>query len=284
MPVVLIRPGRLGDVVLLGGVTAALGDCVVATETRYAGVAARLRGVSRVIGLDQVRSEAGLLVDLQGSLRTRWLCRGRPHRTIHKRSVRRRLWLRTGFPDPPRPTVPAVYAEAAGARALPPPWIAVDRVSRDTLGLAPGAAFALKRWKPEGFIEVGRAWRGPVTVFGGPGEEALVTRVAAGIPGARVLVETGFSETLTALASVKVMVAGDSGLMHLAGATGAAVVGLFGPTHPHDGFWVYPGEAMGRDLPCRPCALHRVQRCRVGHHGCLAIGAAEVIAAVARLA
>lgn len=277
-----MRPGRLGDIVLLGAVTKALGDCVVATEPRYAPVAASLSGVSRVIGLDAVRAEPGELVDLQGSLRTRWLCRGRPHRTIHKRGVQRRLWLRTGWPDPPRPSVPALYAEAVGVAPVLPPWIDVPPRVRDTLGLAPGAAFGPKRWDPSRFVALGRRWDGPVAVFGGPGEEGLVHGVARAIPGARAVVEAGFTETLEALAAVRVMVAGDTGLLHLAGATGARVVGLFGPTHPHDGFFVYPGEALGRDVPCRPCALHRVERCHTGTRACMAHDAEAVLEAVLR--
>ncbi|MEZ4321045.1 MAG: glycosyltransferase family 9 protein [Myxococcota bacterium] len=276
---VLIRPGRLGDVVLLGAVTGSL-PCVVATEDRYAPLAARLKGVERVIPLASVRDEPGLLVDLQGSLRTRWLCRGRAHRTIHKRGLRRRLWLRTGWPDPPRPDVPHVYAEAAGVPVAPLPWIEVPDRPRTALGIAPGAAFAPKRWRPDHFSALGRQWDGPVTVFGGPGEEGLVRFVSAGIPGSRRVIEAGFTETIDALASVAVMVAGDTGLMHLAGATGARVVALFGPTHPSDGFFVYPGTALGRTLPCRPCALHRVDRCRVGHHGCMAHPVDDVLAAV----
>jgi len=278
---VLIRPGKLGDVVLLGAVSAALGECVVATNRRYHGIASRLTGVRRVIELDAVRQESGALVDLQGSLRSRWLCRGRAHRTIHKRSLRRRLWLHTGHPAAPRPTVPELYAEAAGVRPAPLPWIGLPSEPRTTLGLAPGAAFGPKRWAAERFAAVGRAWSGPVTVFGGPGEQALVSAVAGAIPGARALAESGFDATLAALPALAAMVAGDTGLMHIAGAAGVPVVALFGPTHPADGFWVYRGAVVQRDLRCRPCALHRVERCRVGHHGCMDSTPEAVLRAIA---
>ena len=276
MTPVLVRTGQLGDLVLLGAVTKALGRCAVATEPRWFSLVRRLDGVDTVL---HWRAAPAGCVDLQGSQRTRWALRGRTRRRIHKRSLRRRLWLRTGWSSLRRPSVPELYAEACGIAPAPLPWIRVPTRARDTLGLAPGAAHGPKRWAVDRFAAVGRAWSGPVVVFGGPGEAPLVSAVAAGISGARVVVERGFEQTLDALASVRVMVAGDTGLLHLAGATGARVVGLFGPTHPDDGFWVYPGVALGQSPSCRPCALHRVRACRVGHHACMDVSVEQVVGA-----
>jgi len=120
-----------------------------------------------------------------------------------------------------------------------------------------------------------------VHVLGGPGEEALVAEVAAAVPGSVATCEAGFERTLDVLAGCAVAVAGDTGLMHLAGACGVAVVALFGPTHPDDGFFVYPrGSVVERDLPCRPCTLHRIEACPKGHHGCMDISVDEVWKAV----
>ncbi len=276
-PPVLVRTGQLGDLVLLGAVTKALGRCAVATEPRWYSLVRHLTGVETVL---HWRAAPQGCIDLQGSLRTRWALRGRCGGRIRKQTLRRRLWRRTGLQGLRRPTVPELYAEAVGVREAPLPWIAVPERPRNALGLAPGAAHGPKRWPTDRFAAVGRAWSGPVVVFGGPSEHALVSEVAAGVPGARIVVERGFTRTLDALASVRVMVAGDTGLLHLAGATGARCVGMFGPTHPDDGFWVYPGVALGNDVPCRPCALHRVQRCHTGHHGCLDVSPAQVVRAV----
>jgi hypothetical protein len=250
----------------------------VATDPRWFDLVRRLDGVETVL---HWRAAPPGCIDLQGSLRTRWALSGRVARRIHKRSIRRRLWMRTGWRALRRPTVPELFGEACGVRPAPGPWIRVPRRSRDALGLAPGAAHGPKRWPVERFAAVGRAWSGPVVVFGGPGEEGLVSAVASGIPGARVVVERGFAATLDALASVRTFVAGDTGLLHLAAATGARVVGLFGPTHPDDGFWVHDdGVALGIDLPCRPCALHRVHACHAGHHGCMGLSPETVVDAL----
>jgi ADP-heptose:LPS heptosyltransferase len=66
-------------------------------------------------------------------------------------------------------------------------------------------------------------------------------------------------------------VTADSGLMHLAAAAGTPVLALFGSTVPELGF--APAGAghrvLGRELPCRPCAVHGRRRCPLGHFACL---------------
>lgn len=268
---VLVRRRALGDVVLLGAVTAALGDATVLTEPRYVEVAARLRGVVRAAPLGtEVR---GRVVDLQRDAVT---CRAFPLATrLRKHTLRR--WLGLG-----RPLVTDLYAGACGVRARPPPWI--DAPGGDGLALIPGASCAPKRWRPERWAAVGRAWEGPVVVVGGPGEEGLVAEVAARVPHARAVATAGFADAIDALGGCRVAAGGDTGLLHLAAACGARPVVLMGPTSPRDGFFPYDGEALGLDLPCRPCARHRVERCRTGHHGCMDLPVADVIAAVRRCA
>jgi hypothetical protein len=268
----LLRRRSLGDVVLLGAVTGALPGCVVVTEPRYAEVAARLRGVGRVLPWGE--RPPGRVVDLQGDLRTR-LAHPLAAR-IHKRSVRRRLGLG-------RPLVTALYAEAAGVDPLPPPWI--DAPGGDGLALIPGASTSLKSWPATSYAALGRRWAGPVVVVGGPGEEALCAGVAAAIPGARAVVGEGFVEVLAALGRCRVAVGGDTGLLHLAAACGATPVAVFGPTHPRDGFFPYPrGRVVSLALPCRPCTLHRRESCPEGHHGCMGVSVAAVWAEVAACA
>ena len=260
---VLLRRSSLGDVILLGSVTAAIeGHVTVVTSPAWIQVAERLRGVDSVRPWPE--RPKGRTIDLQGNLRSIRLA---PLATrIRKHSLRRRLRLWTGRGG--RPPVPVLYGHACGVRPVSAPWIEVSGV-RDVLALVPGAAWALKRAPFARLVEVGQRWSGPVVVLGGPGEEVLVHQLASEIPGAEALCERGFSMTIEVLGCTRVAVCGDTGLMHLAGACGASVVALFGPTHPDDGFFVYDGEVVQRTLGCRPCALHRIERCARGDHGCM---------------
>lgn len=270
MTAVLLRRRSLGDVVLLGAVTGALPGCVVVTDPAYAEVAGRLRGVGAVVAWGEALP-AGEVIDLQGG----WPWR---RRRIRKRSLRRRVgWS--------RPSVPALYAEACGVRPVPTPWIDGPGGPRDALALIPGASTRIKQWSPASFAALGRRWGGPVVVLGGPGEEGLVDGVAAAIPGARGVAGRGFAAAIGWLGRCRVAVGGDTGLLHLAAACGARPVGLFGPTHPRDGFFPYPeGRVVSLALPCRPCTLHRRPDCPEGHHGCMGQAVPDVWDAVSACA
>jgi hypothetical protein len=279
---VLVRRSALGDVVLLGAITASVPRPVtVVTDARYVPLAARLRGVDHAVAFGEHQGVQGRVIDLQGSLATRRAFPGAAR--IHKRSVRRRMWLWWGVGDG-RPPVPVLYAEAAGVEAWRPPWFDLPPRPRDTLLLVPGAAHRPKRPPTRLLVAAAHAWEGPVRILGGPGEEEEVHGLAEHVPGATTLVETGFERTLEAMAQGAACVSGDTGLMHLAGACGCPVLAVFGPTHPADGFGVHDGAVVQRhDLSCRPCALHRVARCRMGDHACMDLDVDELLAALRRI-
>jgi ADP-heptose:LPS heptosyltransferase len=164
------------------------------------------------------------------------------------------------------------------------PWIDVPRHDRDTLVLVPGAAWGPKRAPLRLLQACGEAWDGPVAVLGSAGEADEVQVLAAALPAAQALAEDGFEGALDLLARARVCVAGDTGLLHLAAACGVVPLGLFGPTHPADGFFPYAGEVVQRDLACRPCALHRVRSCRMGDLACHDHDPATVVEAMWRCA
>ncbi len=93
---------------------------------------------------------------------------------------------------------------------------------------------------------------------------------------------TSIAESLALLAKCDLLVANDTGPVHMAAAVGTRCLVLFGPTRPD---WTGPyGEGhriIKRDLPCQPCLKHRCPR---GDHACLeSITAAEVAGAIREL-
>jgi ADP-heptose:LPS heptosyltransferase len=280
---VLLRRGALGDVVLLGAVTASSpAPVTVVTDPRYVGLVQRLVGVERAVPWPEDLRDlpVGRRIDLQGAWRHR---ASGVQATLKKHSLRRRLRLFSSRVTP-RPSVPQLYAEACGWQPASPPWFPVDQEPRDVLAIFPGASTPIKRWREENWTLVAQGWRGPVWILGGPGEDEEVARVGENILGAHTLCETGFDQTFEVLKRCRVAVGGDTGLMHLAGAMGAKVVTIFGPTAPEDGFFVYPGEVVQRPLFCRPCTLHRRSRCWHGQHHCMDLPANAVLEAVRRCA
>jgi heptosyltransferase-3 len=110
------------------------------------------------------------------------------------------------------------------------PWIEV-KGPRDALFLCPGAQGPLRMWPVERFIALGQQWDGPVQVFGGAGEAALVQTVVTGIgEWAHAVVEDGYEQAGAALGNCRVAVGGDNAFMTLFAAAEIPIVGLFGPT------------------------------------------------------
>jgi ADP-heptose:LPS heptosyltransferase len=254
MTTVLVRYSSLGDIVLTGAVTAALGDVTFLTLPRYADLARRLRGVSAVLAPGDPLPVGARVIDLHNNLRSRAV---RADVRVEREDWRRRA--RVWFKGPPADPVIVRYARAAGVTPVGPPWLPPARRG-DALVIAPGAAHATKRWPY--WRALAARWPGPVRAVGGPGEEALL----AGLGG---VAETGFERTLAALDGAAVVCAGDTGLLHLGAAVGLPVVGLFGPTTSVDGFFSYGGRAVELPLACRPCSRFGGPRCPVGDHACL---------------
>lgn len=112
---------------------------------------------------------------------------------------------------------------------------------RPLLAVAPTANWPPKAWPGDRFVElIDRlcAPDGPlpgarVLVAGGPGERELAAPVLAAVPSDR-LIDLVDRAPLMALAAAfarcDLVVANDSGLMHLAAAAGAPTLGLFGPS------------------------------------------------------
>jgi heptosyltransferase-2 len=106
-------------------------------------------------------------------------------------------------------------------------------------GFFPGAAHGpAKRWPAERFIQLGKRILGEhacrILVCGAQGDREVCAEVAAGIGrGARnVAGETSLALLAALLKLCRVVVANDSGGMHLAAAVGTRVVGIFGMTDP----------------------------------------------------
>jgi lipopolysaccharide heptosyltransferase II len=186
-------------------------------------------------------------------------------------------------PDPPRLAIPSAAAERAN-RALGAAGLGGDR---DVVLLAPGAAFGwTKRWPPERFASLADSLTGSGFAVGlaiGPGEEALASAIAAASTStlARLGADLDPVELAAVLARARVVIANDSGPMHLAAAVGTPVVALFGPTDP--GRTAPMGAAsriLDRYVFCSPCFL---TECPYGHECMREVTVAMALAVVEEL-
>jgi heptosyltransferase I len=266
----------------------------------------------RAFGLGQARRAAAelksqrydLALDIQGLWKSALWARlsGAP-RTIGYAAVGRReplsrvLLRETVAALPEEPHVidknlgllRALGIEAVGSREfpLPRPAAAEGAVAAEleAMGVgefalvSPGGGWASKLWPPERFgaLAAPLRERGLTTLVAwGPGEEPLAERVVIASQGlARKAFRTSLLELAELARRAKVMVAADTGPLHLACAVRTPVVGLFGPTDPARNGPFSARDVVVRRTPlCSPC--HR-RRCRV-HEGVMeAITVDEVV-------
>ncbi len=140
--------------------------------------------------------------------------------------------------------------------------------ARDAVLLGPGSGrwSTARRWAPERFVEVGRALQTryglrPLVLGGVSDEERRLAMSIATPLEATIVKEAPSPQALAALIRrCRLVVANDSGPVHLATAVGTPVVAIFGPSNdrawgpypPHD-----PRHQVAREVvACSPC-IHR---------------------------
>ncbi|EDP65963.1 Glycosyl transferase, family 9 [alpha proteobacterium BAL199] len=258
MRILFISSTRLGDAILSSGALAwALRRAPDVRVTVACGpVAAELfqpvPGVERVIPMRKGPWQAqwralwletigvcwDLVVDLRGSAFA-WTVRSRERRVFRTpsgeghRVDQIRQGLRLDGDAEPRLWV----GDADRRRALQVLGDGHDPI----LALAPTANWPPKAWAADRFVELVQALTGPdgalpdarVLVAGGPGERTLAQPVLDAVPEARRIDLVGTQPLMTLAACLercRLVVANDSGLMHLAATVGAPTLGLFGPS------------------------------------------------------
>ena len=257
MRILFVSSTRLGDAVLTTGLLDYLirahpnARITVATGPVAEGVFARMPNLEKLIVLRKqsfgrhwlpfwwfaVRQRWDLVVDVRGSAlawqvlaRRRAVMRRRDgHKTAQLAAM---LGLGLGVAPPPLPVAWTGPAERAKAAVLLPP-------GQPIIGLGPTANWHGKAWPTENFAALFQALAvGPLAgaraaIFAGPGpkEETLSAPMRAALPGAIDLCGTlSIPEVAACLERCYLYIGNDSGLMHLAAATGIPTLGLFGPT------------------------------------------------------
>jgi ADP-heptose:LPS heptosyltransferase len=169
--------------------------------------------------------------------------RGKRHTREHR--VRQLAAVVSRETDPP---APMLWTNEAHRRA------AADLIAEDgpVLALGPTANWPAKVWRAENFAELMRRITGPggflpgarVAVMGAAGERAMAQAVIDAIPAERRIDLVGRVDLLTAYACLQrcaFYIGNDSGLMHVAAASGVPTLGLFGPSE--DVFYAPWGES-----------------------------------------
>ncbi len=128
--------------------------------------------------------------------------------------------------------VASMRAATAGSAGLP----SLSHVPRYAI-VSPSAGWAAKRWPEEAYaglvLRLRRELSLRVVIHCGPGDELIAERVAELAADARpLLLRPSLGELMALVREAALLVAGDTGPLHLAAACGTPVVAVFGPTDP----------------------------------------------------
>jgi heptosyltransferase-2 len=160
------------------------------------------------------------------------------------------------------------------------------------IGIAPGSAWATKRWTVEGYAALVDLLRqrhdATPLLLGAPADTEYAAAIAAAASAAvaNLVGQTDLATLIAAIDQCAVLVTNDSAPLHIAVARDTPVVAIFGPTTLAQGYGPYTDRAVvvQRSLTCRPCGRHGAMVCPIGTHACMRdIPADEVEAAVATL-
>ena len=178
--------------------------------------------------------------------------------------------LALALPDDARHQVDALLAQAGVDRDQP--WAVVHAG-----GTAPS-----RRYPPEGWADACRqlAREGVQLVFSGDESELALTEWLEGEVGAGASLagRLRLPALGALLEAAPVLIAGNTGPVHVAAAVGTPVVDLYALTNPQHTPWAVPSRVLFHDVPCRWCYK---SVCPAGHHHCLRLVRPEQVAGAA---
>ncbi len=287
------------------------------TKARYAGLLEVNQRISRVYAfgeslrevLPALRAERyDFLVDLHNNLRShllRWHLR-RPVRSFPKLNLRKWLLVRFKWNLLPEQHLVERYMSAAeplgvqydglglehfipdGAERFVVHWLEGQGLSANErqaaglplIALAIGGTYATKRLPLPKLLALCEGLPGALILLGGEQERETGERIAAAFAGRQVKNLCGklsLQQSAAVLAKADLVIAHDTGMMHLAAALKRPLISVWGNTVPAFGMYpLYPRalsycswRAEVRGLSCRPCSKLGYASCPKKHFHCM---------------
>lgn len=138
--------------------------------------------------------------------------------------------------------------------------------------LHPGATAESRRWPREHYAQAADALHAelgwPLVFSGSASEAALIGEVRAAMraPSLSLAGVLGFGECAAAIEAATLLIANNSGPVHIAAACGTPVVVPYALTNPQHQPWRVPQRVLTQPVDCQWCYA---SRCLSGHHRCL---------------
>jgi ADP-heptose:LPS heptosyltransferase len=321
MKILIIRFSSIGDVVLTTPVVRCLSEQLpdaeihFITKAAFATVLENNPHIDRIITIaasvkekiEELKAERyDYVIDLHNNVRTLRLKRalGRPSYSFPKKNVRK--FLLTTFKWNRMPDVHVVdrYFEAVKPLGVHPDGKPADLFlqsedryelsaaqlePKQFIAVAMGAQFATKQMPVRLMAEVLSGAELPIALLGGPGDAERASELISLLETQHVVDfcgKTNLRQSAFVLSQARVLLTGDTGLMHMATAFGVPIVSVWGNTVPDFGMYPYVPSAPEqfsihevKGLSCRPCSKIGYQECPKKHFRCMLDQDAGAIAA-----
>lgn len=141
------------------------------------------------------------------------------------------------------------------------------------IGIIPAGGWGAKRCPAGKWAELAQTLLQKFGVYfpiiWGPGDEEDAREIQSSLPEDSILIpDTTLSEMAAYIVKCDLILANDSGPMHIAAAMGVPTIGVFGPTNPinHGPYGQHGNYITHPDLDCLVC---NANECPLGHHKCM---------------
>jgi heptosyltransferase-2 len=181
---------------------------------------------------------------------------------------RERSWNPANDFPLPKLAAPSVESLTATLNRL-----GLESAGGNFLGLCPGAEYGpAKQWPAGYFAEVAKRWSAagnPVWIFGSSKDAEIAEKIQklSGNACVDLCGKTSLLDVVDLMSQCHAVVTNDSGLMHVAAATGTHVIAVYGGSDPkHTPPLTKNADILFTELDCWPCMK---RTCRFGHYNCL---------------
>lgn len=297
----VIRPGGIGDAVLLAPAIEALkkkypqAKLTVLAEKRNAGIFALIPGVDQVLRYDAPREflaafhlkpdvvidteqyhrlsavvarliGAGTLIGFGTNQRARLFHHAIDYSHDQYEAISfMRLLGPLGIEPTSIPETPFLtIPDAVQSRAAD---LLTALLGAPFVTIFPGASIPERRWGAERFGEVAAglvALGYKLVIVGGQEDKAAAALILANGDGLNLAGQTSLAETAAIIKQSAMLISGDSGILHIGVGLGTPTVSLFGPGIARK--WAPQGgrhRVLNHHLPCSPCTkFGYTQKCR----------------------
>lgn len=320
--ILLIRPGGIGDAVLLIPAIRYLkkyypdAKITLLGEKRNSAIFSLCSGVDKTINYDilrelytAIRGGFDLVIDTEQWHRLSAVVAkftGAPLIIGYGTNERRRLFTQTVQYSHSDYEADSFFNLLAPLGIAPPdeiisPFLLVPDVARQKaeamLGNLPtnhfvaifsGASIPERRWGVDKYCEMAARLDRmgiPVVVVGGKEDSSDGEKIVAGKLGLNLAGKTSLIETAAVIDKSTLLISGDTGILHIGIGLGKPTVSLFGPGIEKK--WAPRGLrhiVINKNLPCSPCTeFGYTPKCSIGARCMAEITVEEVVAAVEKL-